>query len=116
MLLVILILALLTVLVATEPAVAGDHDSPAERGRRLVPHDNHHAVTDIQYPGVTSRPEWLEVRLALLAREQQMTRERDRLNTARRELSMVRLDRPYILVLSNHCSALIHYTLTKFKL
>lgn len=52
-------------------------------------------TTDIQYPKVASRTEWLKARLALLEREKQLTRERDRVNTARRELPMVRIDQPY---------------------
>jgi predicted dithiol-disulfide oxidoreductase (DUF899 family) len=52
--------------------------------------------TDINYPPVASRAEWLKARLALLESEKQLTRERDRLNTARRELPMVRIDEPYV--------------------
>jgi predicted dithiol-disulfide oxidoreductase (DUF899 family) len=50
----------------------------------------------INYPRVVSRAEWLRARLALLEREKQLTRERDRLNTARRELPMVRIDQAYV--------------------
>ncbi len=50
---------------------------------------------NINYPRVASRAEWLQARLALLEREKQLTRERDRLNTARRELPMVRIDQAY---------------------
>ncbi|MEN9403052.1 MAG: hypothetical protein RL091_1755 [Verrucomicrobiota bacterium] len=53
-------------------------------------------TTEIHYPPVASRAEWLKARLALLEREKQLTRERDRLNTARRELPMVRIDEPYV--------------------
>jgi predicted dithiol-disulfide oxidoreductase (DUF899 family) len=49
----------------------------------------------IQFPRVASRAEWLNARLALLEREKQLTRERDRLNTARRELPMVPVERAY---------------------
>lgn len=52
-------------------------------------------TTDINYPRVASREEWLKARLALLAQEKELTRARDRINTARRELPMVRIDEPY---------------------
>jgi predicted dithiol-disulfide oxidoreductase (DUF899 family) len=51
---------------------------------------------DIQYPRVVSRPEWLQARLKLLAREKAMTKARDRLNTERRELPMVRVEQDYV--------------------
>jgi predicted dithiol-disulfide oxidoreductase (DUF899 family) len=46
-------------------------------------------------PEVTSREEWLVARKALLAREKQLTREKDALNRARRELPMVRIEKDY---------------------
>jgi predicted dithiol-disulfide oxidoreductase (DUF899 family) len=46
-------------------------------------------------PQVVSREQWLAARTALLAREKEMTRARDALNTTRRELPMVRVDTPY---------------------
>jgi predicted dithiol-disulfide oxidoreductase (DUF899 family) len=52
-------------------------------------------ATDINYPRAVSRAEWLKARLALLAQEKELTQARDRLNTARRELPMVRIDRGY---------------------
>lgn len=52
--------------------------------------------TDIDYPRVVSRAEWLKERVALLAREKEMTHARDRLNTARRNLPMVRVDQDYV--------------------
>ena len=53
-------------------------------------------TVDIQYPRAVSRAEWLTARLALLEREKALTRERDRLNAARRELPMVRIDQDYV--------------------
>jgi len=50
---------------------------------------------DITYPRVVSRAEWLKARLDLLAREKELTAARDRLNTQRRNLPMVRMDKPY---------------------
>lgn len=52
-------------------------------------------TTDINHPRVASREEWLKARLDLLAQEKELTRARDRINTARRDLPMVRIDEPY---------------------
>lgn len=49
----------------------------------------------INYPRVVSREEWLQARIALLAQEKEHTKAGDRLNTARRELPMVRVDEDY---------------------
>lgn len=46
-------------------------------------------------PDVVSRAEWLTARRALLTREKELTRARDRLNADRRRLPMVRLDKTY---------------------
>ena len=46
-------------------------------------------------PQVVSQDEWLEARKALLAEEKGMTRARDALNVKRRELPMVKVDKPY---------------------
>ncbi|GAA2788535.1 DUF899 domain-containing protein [Kribbella solani] len=46
-------------------------------------------------PEIVSRDEWLTARRALLAEEKAFTKQRDALNTRRRELPMVRLDKPY---------------------
>jgi predicted dithiol-disulfide oxidoreductase (DUF899 family) len=43
-------------------------------------------------PAVVSREEWLAARKELLAKEKEMTRAQDRLNTQRRELPMVEVD------------------------
>jgi len=63
--------------------------------------------TDINYPPVASRAEWLEARLALLEREKQLTRERDRVNTARRELPMVRIEESYVFESANGPQSLL---------
>src|SRR3954453_10221084 len=47
-------------------------------------------------PEVVSRDEWLGARRALLAEEKAFTKQRDALNTRRRELPMVRIDKPYV--------------------
>ncbi|HEX3564680.1 MAG TPA: DUF899 domain-containing protein [Acidimicrobiales bacterium] len=46
-------------------------------------------------PPVVSRQEWLEARKALLGAEKEMTRARDALNTRRRELPMVKIEKEY---------------------
>jgi predicted dithiol-disulfide oxidoreductase (DUF899 family) len=45
---------------------------------------------------VTSREEWLAARRALLAKEKELTRQRDRLSEERRALPWVRVDKPYM--------------------
>ena len=47
-------------------------------------------------PRVAPREEWLAARKELLAEEKAMTRARDALNTKRRELPMVRIDKEYV--------------------
>src|SRR5438067_11870890 len=47
-------------------------------------------------PRIASRDEWLVARKHLLAEEKAMTKARDALNTKRRELPMVRLDKEYV--------------------
>ena len=46
-------------------------------------------------PEVVSREDWLAARVALLAEEKAFTKQRDALNTRRRELPMVLVDKPY---------------------
>ncbi len=46
-------------------------------------------------PTVVARDEWLAARKELLTREKELTRARDALNTARRNLPMVRVDKEY---------------------
>jgi predicted dithiol-disulfide oxidoreductase (DUF899 family) len=47
-------------------------------------------------PKVVSPEQWREARVALLAEEKAMTRARDALNTRRRELPMVEVDKGYV--------------------
>ena len=54
------------------------------------------ATSDINYPQVVSRAEWLQARLNLLDQEKEITRARGRLNTARRELPMVSITGKYV--------------------
>ena len=44
---------------------------------------------------IVSRDEWLQARKALLAKEKELTRQRDRLSAERRELPWVKVDKPY---------------------
>ena len=46
-------------------------------------------------PAVVSREDWREARRQLLAREKEVTRQRDALNAERRRLPMVRIDTDY---------------------
>ena len=48
-------------------------------------------TTNISLPTVATRAEWLVARRELLAREKELTRRRDALNTERRGLPMVRI-------------------------
>jgi predicted dithiol-disulfide oxidoreductase (DUF899 family) len=47
------------------------------------------------YPDVVTREQWLEARTRLLTQEKQATRDRDALNSERRRLPMVRVDKEY---------------------
>jgi predicted dithiol-disulfide oxidoreductase (DUF899 family) len=47
-------------------------------------------------PKVGSRDEWLVARKELLAKEKEMTRQRDALNAERRRLPMVKIDKEYV--------------------
>jgi len=47
-------------------------------------------------PQIASRDEWLAARKELLASEKEMTRQRDALNTKRRELPMVEVEKDYV--------------------
>ena len=47
-------------------------------------------------PDVVSREQWLAARKALLAKEKELTRARDALNSERRMLPMVEIDKPYV--------------------
>ncbi len=48
------------------------------------------------HPEIATREEWLKERKALLEREKELTRTRDRLNADRRRLPMVKLDKTYV--------------------
>ena len=47
-------------------------------------------------PKIATQDEWLAARKALLAKEKAFTRERDALSAARRELPMVKVEKPYV--------------------
>lgn len=51
----------------------------------------------MDHPPVVSRAEWLAARRDLLAREKDLTRQRDQLSAARRALPMVAIDKDYQL-------------------
>jgi predicted dithiol-disulfide oxidoreductase (DUF899 family) len=51
--------------------------------------------TKTAMPPVTSRSEWLDRRLALLAQEKELTKHYDRINAERRRLPMVKLAKEY---------------------
>jgi predicted dithiol-disulfide oxidoreductase (DUF899 family) len=53
-------------------------------------------TASLNYPPVTTRAEWLKARRQLLAEEKEFTELRDRMNTRRRELPMVRVDADYV--------------------
>jgi predicted dithiol-disulfide oxidoreductase (DUF899 family) len=48
-------------------------------------------------PEIVGRDEWLQARRQLLAREKELTRQRDELNADRRRLPMVRVEKDYVL-------------------
>lgn len=50
----------------------------------------------IELPEVVTRDEWLKARVKLLAREKELTHLRDALNTERRRLPMVRMEKDYV--------------------
>ena len=47
-------------------------------------------------PRIATRDEWLTARTELLAEEKELTRTRDALNTKRRELPMVPIEKDYV--------------------
>ena len=49
----------------------------------------------MNHPKIVSQDEWLNARKALLDKERAFSRERDALSAARRELPMVKVDKPY---------------------
>ena len=62
-------------------------------------------VNDMKHP-VAARDAWLARRLALLAREKQLTHLRDEVARERRELPWVRVDKPYVLATTSGPRAL----------
>ncbi|MFL5820437.1 MAG: DUF899 domain-containing protein [Solirubrobacteraceae bacterium] len=58
-------------------------------------------------PQVVSRDEWLIARKELLAKEKEATRRRDALNTERRRLPMVKLDKDYVFEAPNGKASLV---------
>src|SRR6266513_2508800 len=52
--------------------------------------------TSMSLPKVVSRTEWLDARKDLLAKEKELTRARDALNTERRRLPMVEIEKRYV--------------------
>jgi predicted dithiol-disulfide oxidoreductase (DUF899 family) len=50
----------------------------------------------MEQPRVVSRDEWLAARKALLAKEKELTRQRDRLNEERRALPWVKIEKEYV--------------------
>jgi predicted dithiol-disulfide oxidoreductase (DUF899 family) len=55
-----------------------------------------HKETAMSLPRIASRPEWLAARTALLAREKELTRQRDALSAERRQLPMVEVEKDYL--------------------
>jgi predicted dithiol-disulfide oxidoreductase (DUF899 family) len=53
-------------------------------------------TTNIEHPKVVSQDVWLTARKELLAKEKQLTRQRDALNAERRELPWVKVDKIYV--------------------
>jgi predicted dithiol-disulfide oxidoreductase (DUF899 family) len=53
-------------------------------------------ITKAALPPVVSQQEWLAARKALLAKEKEATKVRDRLNAERRRLPMVRIEKDYV--------------------
>ncbi|WP_274654367.1 DUF899 domain-containing protein [Paenibacillus humicola] len=51
---------------------------------------------NIQFPQIVSREEWLIARKDLLIKEKEATRARDALNSARRRLPMVKIEKTYV--------------------
>jgi predicted dithiol-disulfide oxidoreductase (DUF899 family) len=52
-------------------------------------------MIDMGLPDIATRDEWLEARIALLAEEKELTRQRDALSTKRRNLPMVEITEDY---------------------
>jgi predicted dithiol-disulfide oxidoreductase (DUF899 family) len=53
-------------------------------------------TSNLEYPTVVSRAEWLAARKQFLIKEKEFTRQRDALNTERRRLPMVKIQKDYV--------------------
>jgi predicted dithiol-disulfide oxidoreductase (DUF899 family) len=53
-------------------------------------------ASNVAYPRVVSRAEWLAARKAFLIKEKELTRLRDQANAERRRLPMVRIEKDYV--------------------
>lgn len=51
---------------------------------------------EVAHPKISSRDEWLGARKAHLAREKEVTKQRDRVHAERRRLPMVKIDKEYL--------------------
>jgi predicted dithiol-disulfide oxidoreductase (DUF899 family) len=54
------------------------------------------AASPIAHPEIASRDEWFAARKALLAKEKEVTRYRDRVSAERRRLPMVKIEKDYV--------------------
>jgi predicted dithiol-disulfide oxidoreductase (DUF899 family) len=55
-----------------------------------------------KHPSVVSQDEWLAARKELLAKEKQLTRQRDAVSAQRRELPWVKVEKNYIFSEKKH--------------
>ena len=53
-------------------------------------------TSNVEYPRVVSRAEWLAARKEFLIKEKELTRLRDQLNAERRRLPMVKIEKDYV--------------------
>src|SRR3979409_977104 len=53
-------------------------------------------ASTIPHPPVASREQWLVERKKLLTHEEELTKNRDRINAERRRLPMVKIDKDYV--------------------
>jgi hypothetical protein len=51
---------------------------------------------NVELPPIVSRPQWLEARLRLLAREKELGRPRNAVTAERRRLTMAKIERDYV--------------------